>query len=74
MNVHNFIQYLHPLEAEKYREVIRALRLIGEECIKKRIQMVESGEPVPNDILTHILQIACEYVTIIIVWLVLLWM
>lgn len=65
MIAHTLAQYLHPLEAKEYREVIRALRLIGEDCIKKRIHMVESGEPAPNDILTHILQIACEYVTIV---------
>ena len=40
--------------------MIRALRLIGRDCIKKRIHVVESGERVPNDILTHILQMACE--------------
>ncbi len=34
--------------------------MIGRECIKKRIEMVESGAEVPNDILTHILQVACE--------------
>ena len=55
------LQYFHPLEAEGYREVMRALRLIGRDCIKKRIAMIESGEQVPNDILTQILQMACEY-------------
>ena len=29
--------------------------------------MVESGEKVPNDILTHILQVACEYWIIMVV-------
>lgn len=53
-----WFQYLHPYEAEGYREVIRALRMIGRDCIKTRIQMVETGEQVPNDILTHILQMA----------------
>ena len=68
-NAHNVnvAQYLHPLEAEEYREVVRALRLVGEDCIKKRILMVESGELVPNDILTHILQITCEFVIITII-------
>ena len=43
-----------------YKQTARALRMIGRDCIKKRIEMVESGAEVPNDILTHILQVACE--------------
>ena len=39
---------------------MRALRKIGRDCIKKRIEMVKSGEKVPNDILTQILQMASE--------------
>jgi hypothetical protein len=42
---------------------MRALRMIGRDCIKKRIEMVESGKQVPNDILTHILQMACEWLS-----------
>ena len=57
----SFVQYFHPFEAEGYREVMRALRLIGRDCIKKRIAMIESGEQVPKDILTQILRMACEY-------------
>ncbi len=43
-----------------YKQTAQALRMIGRDCIKKRIEMVESGAEVPNDILTHILQVACE--------------
>ncbi len=57
------LQYIHPLEAEAYRETVRAIRIIGRDCIKKRIAMVESGEEVPNDILTHILGLACKPTT-----------
>ena len=53
-------QYVHPFEVEGYREAMRALRKIGRDCIKKRIEMVKSGEQVPNDILTQILQMASE--------------
>ncbi len=60
-------QYIHPFEAEAYRETVRAIRTIGRDCIKKRIAMVERGVEVPNDILTHILGLACEFKQIIIV-------
>ena len=39
-----------------YRESIEAMRMIGRGCIEKRIKAVNSGEEVPNDILTQILQ------------------
>ena len=39
---------------------MRALRKIGRDCIKKRIEMVKNGEQVPSDILTQILQMASE--------------
>ena len=55
-------QYLHPFEAAKYRNAARSVRAIGRDCIKRRIQSIESGEQVPNDILTHILQLSCEYI------------
>ena len=51
---------MHPFEAEDNREAMRALRKIGRDCIKKRIEMVKSGEQVPNDILTQILQMASK--------------
>ena len=54
-------QYLHPFEAEGYRETIRALRMIGRDCIMKRIKAVEDGEPIPRDILSSMLQLACEF-------------
>ena len=57
-------QYFHPFEAAEYRKVARAVRAIGRDCINKRIQMIEIGEQVPNDILTHILQGACEHLTL----------
>ena len=33
------------------------IRQLGRECIQKRINAIESGEQVPNDILTHIVKI-----------------
>ena len=53
---------MHPFEAEGYRETVRAIRIIGRDCIMKRIKMIESGAEVPNDILTHILQLACKLI------------
>ena len=52
---------LHPLEVRGYRETIRALRIIGRDCIMKRITAIEAGEDVPRDILSSILQVACEF-------------
>ena len=49
--------YLHPLEAEGYRETVRAIRTIGRDCIQKRVRTIKSGEQPPNDILSHILQV-----------------
>ena len=60
------MQYLHPLKAAEYRETSRAIRAIGRDCIKKRIQLIERGEQAPNDILTHILQGACKYFQLIV--------
>ena len=53
---------MHPFKAEGYRETVRAIRIIGRDCIMKRIKMIESGAEVPNDILTHILQLACKLI------------
>ncbi|KAL5473710.1 hypothetical protein EMCRGX_G028238 [Ephydatia muelleri] len=47
---------LHPKETEMYHEAVGAMRTIGRDCIEKRIKAVTSGEEVPNDILTQILQ------------------
>ncbi|KAL5473718.1 hypothetical protein EMCRGX_G028252 [Ephydatia muelleri] len=47
---------LHPREAATYREAVTAMRRIGRDCIEMRIKAVTSGEEVPNDILTQILQ------------------
>ena len=52
------LQYIHPFEAEGYRETVRAIRMMGRDCIIKRIKMVEDGEKAPNDILAHILHLA----------------
>ena len=57
---YEFMQYYHPFEAALYRRTSRSLRAIGRDCIKRRIQMIENGEKVPNDILTHILQLTCK--------------
>ena len=54
------LQYLHPLEAEGYRETVRAIRAIGRDCIQKRIRTIKSGEQPPNDILSHILQVVSK--------------
>ena len=54
----NILQYLNPLEAESYRETARAIRMIGKDCIQKRIKAIESGEEIPNDILSLILRTA----------------
>ena len=39
---------------------MRAIRIIGRDCIIKRIKVIESGAEVPNDTLTHIVQVACK--------------
>eukprot|EP00731_Ephydatia_muelleri_P028804 Em0020g448a len=49
---------LYPKEIGMYREAVDAMRRIGRDCIEKRIKAVTSGEEVPNDILTQILQIS----------------
>ena len=54
------MQYVHPLEAREYQESIRVIRKIGRECILRRIAMLEKDEPLPNDILSHILAIASK--------------
>ena len=51
-----YLQLLHPLESRVYRESAVAMRKIGHDCIHKRIKAVTSGEEVPKDILTQILQ------------------
>ena len=38
------------------------MRAIGRDCMKMRIQAIEDGEQMPNDILSwHILGMACEF-------------
>ena len=58
------MQLLHPLKAKEYAKSARAMRSIGRECIKKRIKLIENGNEVPNDILTHILRVACKFIFI----------
>eukprot|EP00731_Ephydatia_muelleri_P028814 Em0020g458a len=50
------VPLLYPKETEMYHEAVGAMRRIGRDCIEKRIKAVTSGEEVPNDILTQILQ------------------
>ena len=52
---------MHPIETEVYRESVAAMRKIGRDCIEKRIKAVTSGEELPNDILTQMLQPCSEY-------------
>ena len=49
-------QYTHPNETESYRETARAIRMIGKDCIERRIRATENGEKVPNDVLSRILE------------------
>lgn len=44
--------------SEGYREVIRAIRKIGQECIEQRFKAIANKEEVPNDILTQIVRVA----------------
>ena len=48
-------------EIESYRETARAIRIIGRECIQKRITAIGNGEQVPDDILTSALKAAREF-------------
>lgn len=54
-------QYMHPTKTERYREALRALRMVGNDCIQKRIKAMENGQDVPDDILTRSLKLACKY-------------
>jgi len=54
---YRFFQYMHPFKTKLYRESVKAIRTIGRECIQKRINAIENGEQVPNDILTQIIRI-----------------
>ena len=52
------IQLMHPYVTEGYREVVRAIRQIGQECIVRRFKAIANEEEVPNDILTQIIRTA----------------
>ena len=52
------MQLIHPYMTEGYREAIRAIRQIGQDCILRRFKAITNEEEVPNDILTQIIKIA----------------
>ena len=52
------VQLLHPYLTEGYRETIRAIRQIGQECILRRFKAIANNEEVPSDILTQIIRAA----------------
>ena len=54
------MQLIHPFEGMEYRKTLQELREIGKKCINGRIALLERGEILPNDILSHILQIASK--------------
>ena len=54
------MQLIHPFEGMEYRKTIQELREIGKKCINGRIALLERGDILPNDILSHILQIASK--------------
>ena len=43
---------------EGYRETVRAIRRIGQDCIEQRFKAIANKEEVPNDILTQIVRVA----------------
>ena len=56
------LQYLHPIEAKGYQEAVRAMRMMGRDCIQRRIEAIKQGDEVPQDILTNIIKSACKLV------------
>ena len=54
------LQFFHPFETKHYHEVVSTLRMIGRECISKRIKALDNGDEVPLDILSHILKVASK--------------
>ncbi|KAL5463995.1 hypothetical protein EMCRGX_G032950 [Ephydatia muelleri] len=58
-----FFKFLHPFEVRNYREVARTLRVIGRNCIQKRIKALNDGKDVPHDILSYIIKAATSDVT-----------
>jgi len=46
---------LYSTEVGKYKKCVRVLRLIGKDCILRRIKMIQDGLEIPNDILTFML-------------------
>ena len=52
------MQLIHPYMTEGYREAVRAIRQIGQDCILQRFKAITNEEEVPNDILTQIIKIA----------------
>lgn len=56
------LQYLYPFEIEGYRESTRAIRVIGRDCIQRKIKAMKHGEPPCNNILAHIIGVISEWV------------
>ena len=56
------MQLIHPFEAQKYRKSIRELRAVGRKAIMDRIALLETGEPLPNDLLSCVLKVASELI------------
>ena len=56
--MHACMQLIHPYMTEGYREAVRAIRQIGQDCILRRFKAITNEEEVPNDILTQIIKIA----------------
>ena len=52
------MQLIHPYMTEGYREAVRAIRQIGQDCILRRFKAITNEEEVPNDILTQIIKVA----------------
>ena len=52
------LQLIHPYVTEGYREAVRAIRQIGQECVLRRFKAITNEEEVPNDILTQIIKTA----------------
>ena len=72
INYVSLLQYLHPFQSREHAKSIRAIRKIGRNCIKKRIESLERGDTLPNDILTCMLRMARKCIIIIACIIVLL--
>ena len=59
------MQLYSPFEARSYQEAVKAMRAVGRDCIMKRLRAHKNGEEVQMDILSQILQLACELIIIV---------